>query len=103
MAALRELARNVTAGVRKELVATTAELASMPLPDALTCVRLDLANARRALEVQLALAMEDEPEDRVRRVGIIQTCLADLAESEGRDLRKVRESIFALMPVVDGL
>ena len=84
MAALRELARNVTAGARKKSVATTTELASMPLPDALACVRIDLANARRALEVQLALAMEDEPEDRVRRVGIIQTYLADLAESEAR-------------------
>jgi hypothetical protein len=41
----------------------------MPLPDAFAGVRADLRNARRALEVQLALAMEDEPEDRARRVG----------------------------------
>ena len=68
VAALREFARNITAGTREEpevqSVATTAELASMPLPDAFACVRADLRNARRALEVQLALAMEDEPRDR---------------------------------------
>jgi hypothetical protein len=88
MAALREFARSITAGKREEpeaqSVATTAELASMPLPDAFACVRADLRNARRALEVQLALAMEDEPRDRARRVGIIQTYLADLTESEAR-------------------
>ena len=88
MAALREFARNITARTREEpeaqSVATTAELASMPLPDAFACVRADLRNARRALEVQLALAMEDEPRDRARRVGIIQTYLADLTESEAR-------------------
>ena len=88
MATLREFARNITAGTREEpeapSVTTTAELASMPLPDAFACVRADLRNARRALEVQLALAMEDEPRDRARRVGIIQTYLADLTESEAR-------------------
>ena len=88
MATLREFARNITASTREEpealSVTTTAELASMPLPDAFACVRADLRNARRALEVQLALAMEDEPRDRARRVGIIQTYLADLTESEAR-------------------
>ena len=88
MAALREFARNITASTREEpeapSVATTAELLSMPLPDAFACVRADLRNARRALEAQLALAMEDEPEDRVRRVSIIQMYLADLTESETR-------------------
>jgi hypothetical protein len=83
MEVLREFARDVTAGTREAPVAT-AELASMPLPDAFACVRADLRNARRALEVQLALAMEDEPRDRARRVGIIQTYLADLTESEAR-------------------
>jgi hypothetical protein len=47
----------------------------MPLPDAFACVRADLRNARRALEAQLALAMEDEPAARARRVGIIQMYL----------------------------
>ena len=83
MEVLREFARDVAAGTREAPV-MTAELASMPLPDAFACVRADLRNARRALEAQLALAMEDEPEDRARRVGIIQTYLADLAESETR-------------------
>ena len=82
MEVLREFARDVTAGTREAPVAT--ELASMPLPDAFACVRADLRNSRRALEVQLALAMEDEPRDRARRVGIIQTYLADLTESEAR-------------------
>ena len=83
MLILREFARDVTAGTREAPV-TTAELASMPLPDAFACARADLRNARRALEVQLALTMEDEPRDRARRVGIIQTYLADLTESEAR-------------------
>jgi hypothetical protein len=73
MAALREFARNITARTREESeapsVATTAELLSMPLPDAFACARAGLWSARRALELQLALAMEDEPEDRARRVG----------------------------------
>ena len=84
----REFARNITAGTREEpampSVTTTAELASMPLPDEFASARAGLRNARRALEAQLALAMEDEPRDRARRVGIIQTYLADLTESEAR-------------------
>jgi hypothetical protein len=87
MAALREFAPNMTARTREPeapSVTTTAELASMPLPDAFACVRVDLRNARRALEAQLVLALDDEPEACVRRVGIIQTYLADLAESETR-------------------
>ena len=83
MEVLREFARYVTAGTR-EVPVTTAELASMPLPDAFACVRADLRNARRALEAQLALAMEDEQEARARRVGIIQMYLVDLTESEIR-------------------
>ena len=87
MAALREFARNITARTREPeapSVTTTAELASMPLPDEFASARAGLRNARRALEAQLALAMEDEPRDRARRVGIIQTYLADLTESEAR-------------------
>jgi hypothetical protein len=86
VATLRGVARDVTAREASEApsVTTFAELATMPLPDAFARVRVDLRNARRALEVQLALAMEDEPEVRARRVGIIETDLGYLAESEAR-------------------
>jgi hypothetical protein len=83
MAVLREVAHDVTTGAREE-PAVPCGLMNMPLSDAFACARADLRNARRALEVQLALAMEDEPKDRARRVGIIQTYLADLTESEAR-------------------
>ena len=81
MAVLREVAHDVTTGAREE-PAVPCGLMNMPLSDA--CARAGLQTARRALEVQLALAMEDEPRDRARRVGIIQTYLADLTESEAR-------------------
>jgi hypothetical protein len=86
VATLRGVARDVTAREASEAPSaiTIAELTTMPLPDAFACVRVDLRNARRALEVQLALAMEDEPEVRARRVGIIETDLGYLAESEAR-------------------
>ena len=59
-----------------------------PTEEMLLLLALLLAlDARRALEVQLALAMEDEPRDRARRVGIIQMYLADLTESEARTRR----------------
>jgi hypothetical protein len=61
------------------------ELATMSLPDAFVRVRSDLAIARRMLQLQLALAMEDEPPSvRIRRVGIIEAALADLTHTEVR-------------------
>jgi hypothetical protein len=82
----RELAwpTSPTSGQDSKRAPTVAELWDMPLPEAIACARAGLRDARRALEAQLALAMEDEPRDRVRRVGIIQMYLADLAESEAR-------------------
>ena len=75
------LARDITAGGQEpNRIPTAAELMTMPLPDAFACVRAGLRNARRMLEAQLALAMEDEPEVRARRVDIIQRS----AESETR-------------------
>jgi hypothetical protein len=86
VATLREAARNISTREKPEApnTITIAELATMPLPDAFASVRADLRNARRALEVQLELAMEDEPEARARRVGIVEMHLGYLAESEAR-------------------
>jgi hypothetical protein len=98
VAALCETARNISTREKPEAPSaiTFAELTTMPLPDAFACVRVDLRNARRALEVQLALAMEDEPEVRARRVGIIETDLGYLAESEARlDMAETLAAIHA--------
>jgi hypothetical protein len=86
VATLCETARNISTREKPEAPSaiTTAELTTMPLPDAFARVRVDLRNARRALEVQLAHALQDEPEVRARRVGIVETYLGYLAESEVR-------------------
>ena len=82
---LQKIARDASAGRRP----TVAELWDMPLPAALDCVRAEVRDARLAMEAQLSLALE---EGSARRVGIIQTYLADLAESEARLKRCVDRS-----------
>ena len=56
MAALREFARSITAGKREEpeaqSVATTAELASMPLPDAFAASGMHAGHWRCSLLLQ---------------------------------------------------
>jgi hypothetical protein len=72
-------------GAADRTMASLRELSTMPLSaDAFASVRAGLRDARRALEAQLILARDDEPDVRARRFGIIRTSLAELAESEAR-------------------
>jgi hypothetical protein len=92
MESLRELARDLTTAAQEKSqppvptssVVTLTELLAMPVSSAFVSVRAGLRNARRALEAQLALARDDEPDVRARRFGIIWASLVELAESEAR-------------------
>ena len=69
---------------------TLAQLAAMPISDAVDQVLAEVRSARAGLEEQLALTATDDEPDRSRRMGLIRDSLARLAESEARLIRTAR-------------
>ena len=80
VAALREVAPDVTTDARKVTSAFTA----METLEAIASARADLRRVRQEFERLYALTKDDPAEDRERRRGTIQMELARLDESEAR-------------------